>query len=83
MFMFKFAIVFAYFVCVFVYAADGLTLYTDPDFPDFSFEYDAAEWRLEQPPVDPNFPNDLKIVIARNSSGEELKFTFSKLIETG
>jgi hypothetical protein len=74
---------FALTLFAFAYAADGLTLYTDPDFPDFSFEYDLSVWSLEQLPPNPNFPNLLKIITVSNANGEELRFSFEKLIETG
>jgi hypothetical protein len=71
-------------ICGFAYAADGLTLYTDPDFPDFSFEYDPAEWSLEQEVFNPiGKSRDLKILTAKNQNGEELTFSFSYPAESG
>lgn len=75
--MVKVANVFFFLIlCGFAYAADSLTLYTDPDFPDFSFEYDSSVWTIEQVPVDPNDITELKVVKARSLYGQEV-ITFS------
>jgi hypothetical protein len=71
----KVAAVFLLF-CTFAHAADGLSLYTDPDFPNFSFEYDPLEWSIEQQILNPVTSRELKIVTARNLNGEALVFSF-------
>jgi hypothetical protein len=67
--------------CSFAYAADGLTLYTDPDFPNFSFEYDPSEWTIEV--IISDDPHVLKRVVANNPNGEQLIFHFEAFRETG
>jgi hypothetical protein len=71
-------------LCSFAYAADGLTLYTDPDFPNFSFEYDPLVWSLEQEVFNPVvMSRNLKILAAKNQNGEEIIFAFSYPAENG
>lgn len=49
------------------YAADGLSLYTDPDFPNFSFEYDPSVWTFEEEVFNPVvMSRDLKVLTAKN-----------------
>lgn len=69
------------FVLSVAHAADGLTLYTDPDFPNFSFEYDSLEWTVEQ--VQADDLHVLKQIVVRNSNGERLIFHLEAPIETG
>jgi hypothetical protein len=82
--MVKLAKVFFFLIlCTFVYAADGLTLYTDPDFPDFSFEYDPSVWTIEQQTFNPVISQTLKSLTVTNLNGEEIIFRFEAPIETG
>ncbi len=82
--MFKLTKVFFYLIlCTFAYAADGLTLYTDPDFPDFSFEYDPSVWTIEQQTFNPVTSGKLKVVTAKNQNGEKLIFSFAYPQEIG
>jgi hypothetical protein len=64
-------------------AADGLSVYTDPDFPNFSFEYDPSLWSLELQVFNPVTSRNLKLVTAKNQNGEQRIFSLEYPIETG